>query len=86
MCRRGARAIQCSFADPDERQSVDIAFNRSALGPAFWKRSTVDLSVRGAAYLPSRHESCALVGGGCTVSLGADEAAIVVVTPATNSK
>ena len=58
----GRTTISAEFLmwNPDERQSVDIAFNRSALGPAFWKRSTVDLRVQGATNLPSRHVSCAV--------------------------
>ena len=55
-----------------------MAFNRSALGPGFGKGG-VELAVRGE---PRRRVSCAVSSSECAVSLGADEAVVLVATPA----
>jgi len=62
---------------------VAVAFNRTALGPGFGKGGGVELAVRGE---PRRRVSCAVSSSECAVLLGADEAVVLVATPAGSAR
>ena len=77
--RAGRVSAEFLLWNPHNGSEVAVAFNRSALGPGFGKGGGVELAVRGE---PRRRVSCAVSSGECAVSLGADEAVVLVATPA----